>query len=126
MTRSMPKKADIVKYWLPILIESEKYWMDFYYDCGIKENGNVCFACGTEGIVERCHIIPKQKGGSDIVSNIHLLCRECHMESEIFTHEEIYNTWFNFKNSTNSGSRVRQYNQAIIQIIGNIHEEVQP
>jgi 5-methylcytosine-specific restriction endonuclease McrA len=113
MRRNMPKKSDIAKYWYDILIDTERYWMDFYDDFGFNKN-HVCFACGTEGIVQRCHIIPKHKNGADDINNIHLLCRECHIESEELCELVPYIEWFNLKPQLQSGSKIRHLNKAKI------------
>lgn len=42
----------------------------------------LCFACGWHRRLERCHINAKVTGGSDEVSNLHLLCGWCHRLSE--------------------------------------------
>ena len=47
--------------------------------------------------LDRAHIVARVYGGSDDVSNIHLLCRNCHIESELFN-EEYYWKWFKAKN----------------------------
>ena len=41
-----------------------------------------CFACGFVLGIERAHIAPRAAGGSNDVGNLHLLCHECHGESE--------------------------------------------
>jgi hypothetical protein len=45
---------------------------------------------------ERCHIVPKHQGGTDDVSNLHLLCAACHVESENLT-GSVYWAWFDRK-----------------------------
>ena len=81
-TRIMPSRSVVYEYWKDKL------------DNVI--NDNTCFKCGftTQGItsVERAHIEPVCDGGSDDVSNIHLLCKNCHTESEAWT-GEIYDLW---------------------------------
>jgi hypothetical protein len=110
-SRKMAKRKQVVRYWLDYLLRAGKYWIDVYFD-DQKEAENVCFACGTFGVVERAHIVPKQYGGSDCEQNLHNLCRECHMESEILTEPGVYFEWFNLKTPQTSGSRLRQYNIA--------------
>lgn len=105
--RKMPKAKDIATHWADELIEQHgKFWMDYVYD---DVNNKICFACGCETITERAHILPKNKGGDDDVSNIHCLCRECHIESEYLTGEK-YWKWFVYKNPQNSASYLRLIN----------------
>lgn len=92
--RSMPSKAQIVRYW----IQWEKDhgtvppWGD--WDWGEP----ACMACGwwREGWgnaqgrrsdspslwrdveLERCHVVPRYMGGSDDVSNLVIMCSRCH------------------------------------------------
>jgi hypothetical protein len=48
-----------------------------------------CFACGCEATpgfnLERSHILARAEGGDDSVSNLHILCRPCHGESEMLS-----------------------------------------
>jgi hypothetical protein len=46
---------------------------------------NECFACGDHLKIERAHIEKAQFGGSMGSENLHLLCRRCHTESELFS-----------------------------------------
>lgn len=63
-------------------------------------NDNTCFKCGVTSvlsedtvIVDRAHILAVCEGGSDELDNLHLLCRSCHRDSEVYSGEE-YNLWF--------------------------------
>lgn len=73
-----------------------------YWNCTLKGKIDVpfseeqCFACGDTYIIERCHIIPRNSGGTDLVNNIHLLCKKCHIESE-FLYGNVYWNWFNYQ-----------------------------
>ena len=60
---------------------------------GRVANDSDCMACGVSTTLERCHITARHKGGSDDPSNIHLLCRSCHSESESWQ-GDAYNAWF--------------------------------
>jgi hypothetical protein len=115
----MPKKYDILKYWAEKLInEYNKYWLDAYFD-EINHNKlekkyitSICFACGTTDTqTERCHILPLSKKGNNKIDNLHLLCKECHIESEYLNELNInYYQWFNSKQPNNSGSLNRRLN----------------
>jgi hypothetical protein len=108
----MPSKKQILDFWIEKLINT-KYWLDVYFD-DIKEAHNICFACGSSVGSERCHIEPlyKNKTNENVnsCSNIHLLCKECHLESESFS-GDLYNYWFMSKTPSNSGSQLRILNK---------------
>lgn len=67
----------------------------------IGEQVIACFACGRNE-VQRCHIVASVNGGSNDVSNLHLLCPRCHVESEIAQGEH-YWQWlkYQFENNWN-------------------------
>jgi hypothetical protein len=52
-----------------------------------------CFCCGKPADLDRAHIHALALGGTNHVSNLHMLCRSCHTESEEF-HGERYWRWF--------------------------------
>ena len=87
--RNMPSKNNIFLHWK----DRFKY---------IKDD-NTCFRCESTSVlsdynaVERCHILGVWDGGSDDVSNIHLLCSDCHKKSEGFS-GELYNLWVKIDN----------------------------
>ena len=91
--RKMPSPAAIFDYWI-----DNKQFMDL--DIFIFSRLQ-CMACGfnhRNGTnLDRAHIVARDHGGSDDVSNIHLLCRNCHIESESLS-EEYYWKWFKTKN----------------------------
>ena len=87
--RRMPTKKQIIKYHFENLKELGKI------DCDSTDK--MCFCCGLEKQLERAHILPKWQGGSDTVENLHLLCRNCHVESEGFS-GDLYWDWFGSKN----------------------------
>lgn len=65
---------DIIEYWSNI--EQD--------DCPSfdwSEADKVCWRCGYERKLQRCHIIPDSLGGKDEPSNFVLLCAECHSEA---------------------------------------------
>tara|TARA_R110000796_G_scaffold95908_1_gene201352 strand:- start:82 stop:582 length:501 start_codon:yes stop_codon:yes gene_type:complete len=87
--RNMPSKKNILLYWQD----------EFSY---IKDD-NTCFRCESTSVssdynaVERCHILSVFNGGCDDVSNIQLLCSDCHKKSEGFS-GELYNLWVKIDN----------------------------
>lgn len=42
-----------------------------------EKYGNRCLCCGYDGSLQRDHVIPLSKGGSDWISNIQPLCGKC-------------------------------------------------
>lgn len=68
------KIKDIVEYWC----EHEK---DDCPSFDWSEADKVCWRCGYERKLQRCHIIPDSLGGKDEPSNFVLLCAECHAEA---------------------------------------------
>lgn len=89
---NMPSKKRIFKYWQEDpegVFKKHGIDIDGIYDC---------FACGFDSQVQRAHIIAISEGGDNAVSNIHLLCPNCHVESEILS-EECYWTWLQNKNT---------------------------
>ena len=120
--KGMPQASKILSFWADRLIgQNAKYWLDVEYEYGIliKEATSVCFACGCNAGTERAHIVPLCKGGTNDITNLHLLCKECHTESEGFEEEGIYWEWFNLKSPSNSGSYLRLANKtkAIMSLI---------
>jgi hypothetical protein len=76
-TRKLLNKKLILKFWQKNI---EKLGPTRFGH--VKPEENECFACGNNSSIERCHIVPKIHGGNDEVSNLHLLCKSCHVESE--------------------------------------------
>ena len=92
--KSMPSKKQIREFWDSeegIELLSKKTGIVRSYQYG-------CYACGFLYGLEKCHIIAKAKGGSYSVKNLHLLCGNCHEESEYFDNgDERYWRWFRKK-----------------------------
>ena len=82
--RNMPSKLKILNYW-KVLYKKK---------CLTEE---ICFKCGYDGYVERAHITSVYSGGSDDVSNLHLLCKNCHNDSEAWEYD-VYHLWFDYEN----------------------------
>ena len=87
--RNMPSRSEIFEYWK--------------FKLSNAKNNNTCFRCGITSIfndsvvVDRAHILAVCENGSDDVSNLHLLCRSCHRESEVYSGKE-YKLWINSRN----------------------------
>jgi len=88
--KRMPNKLKIIEHWADNLInEYGKYWLDLHYDDPSSEI-YLCFACGSNVLTDLAHIIPKMLGGFNTSNNLHLLCKECHIESESLENREAY------------------------------------
>jgi len=98
----MPTQDKIWNYWkqkyLSGQLKSDKWNYVF------EDNKKVCFACCFNGSLQRCHIIPHYEGGSEDVSNLHLLCGGCHEKTEGFGSKniDIYNAILEHKQLWNS------------------------
>ena len=64
----------------------------------VGDNRRQCFMCGWEapkGLnLERAHILPRCEGGSDELSNLHLLCHVCHRLTEYLVPRDRYWKFF--------------------------------
>ncbi len=92
--KSMPSRKQVREFW-----DSDEGRAYLSEKTGIVRSFEYgCFACGCPYDLERCHIRAKSKGGSFSVSNLHLLCANCHQESEDFSEgDERYWRWFRKK-----------------------------
>jgi hypothetical protein len=75
--RKMPSKKQIFNHWENKLTGSEDL------------NLNTCWSCGFEGRIERCHLHDRCYSFNDDVSNLVLLCKECHKLQESMCQTEI-------------------------------------
>jgi len=115
----MPNKNKILDYWADqLILDYNKFWLDaiYEYDLNAREKTDICFACGSNSGTERCHINSVDQGGSHDINNLHLLCKECHLESEWFNDTDLYFDWFMQKKSLNSGSYLKIINKANVYI----------
>lgn len=92
---SRATRENIKAYWVPELVK-----MDKFIDRADAYEYDACFACGVDyskkegqNSTERAHILAKCCGGSNEISNFHLLCEGCHKQSELLSGEE-YWRWF--------------------------------
>jgi len=70
-----------------------EYWQD---KINSALDDNTCFKCGFTGgftAVERCHITSVFNNGTDDLDNLHLLCSNCHKQSEPYE-SSLYFDWF--------------------------------
>jgi 5-methylcytosine-specific restriction endonuclease McrA len=105
-SRNMPSKAKIKRFWASRL--SNRIWRKADSTDEVIAV-DFCFACGVSGLpLERCHIHARSMGGDDLPRNLHLLCRWCHLESELLSGLE-YFRWFK-KRSFAEGLRTQANN----------------
>ena len=100
MTRkALPSKNVIRKQWAEWLVEVGKF-------DSVTEvmEADYCWACGfihsdTDGDdwTEKAHILAHMEGGTENPDNLHLLCKWCHLSSEMLTGDE-YFEWFKARN----------------------------
>lgn len=92
----MKKRKPIIEYWFDELQKYGKFSNYFSLDDLIDEP--CCFACGFDmpNSLQRAHILAFEKGGSGDAKNLHLLCKNCHTESE-FLIGDIYWAWLKQK-----------------------------
>jgi hypothetical protein len=69
------------------------YWVDTgKFKCCMTD---ICWICGDcTVLLDKCHIEPLWRGGVDEISNIVLLCRNCHLHTEGLTKDQF---WFYVK-----------------------------
>jgi len=69
-----PKKELMRKYWYegPLSQMFQPY-----------TDTDFCMACGIKTTTDRAHILAQSEKGSHQFNNIHLLCKDCHGESEM-------------------------------------------
>ena len=86
-----PTRKAIVEYWAENIKFPIAEWIDKKEFLELGEYH--CFACGILPNVSKtqfCHIKPWYKSKDDSVSNIHLLCKECHTATEYWEGCEKY------------------------------------
>jgi len=94
----MPSEKRIYEYWS----RHEGKELFDSYGIWIGDSGT-CFACGWFKKVQRAHIVAvtskksKEIGSDNSENNIHLLCPNCHIESENLN-EKYYWIWLKNKN----------------------------
>jgi len=103
----LPFRSEIFEYWkdrLPVL----GIWIDWgepgCWACGfhygtrydIKRSDAdwvTILSCWNEIPLQRCHIVPRSLGGTKDVSNLFLMCRECHDLAPNTSFAEIFFEW---------------------------------
>jgi len=120
--RKYYKKSQIIKYWFhegrerllknyPLLGECIEWDTphcfacdrtaidpeDLKYKCSVPCELGKCNCVKnwdkSRVVLEKCHIIPLALGGLDEISNIVLLCPECHRHNPNINNEELYWLW---------------------------------
>jgi hypothetical protein len=96
--RSMPNRKAIAEYWMheggAIAMMGYGGESRGYYDDDFMHDE--CWACGLKypnGFAmspDRCHVISRCDGGSDECSNLVLMCRNCHQQSEMLPSETFW------------------------------------
>lgn len=79
--RRMPSVRAIREHWDQWLLDVGKQCALGEVIADANDGQQWCFACGFTGrlpALDRAHLVARCNGGTDDVSNIVLLCRECH------------------------------------------------
>lgn len=91
--RKMPSQKSIYKFWHQLggreILSNHSITLEVQFDSFGKTKLD-CFACGSSENIQRCHIDARSVGGNDEVSNLHLLCARCHVESEMLSGERYW------------------------------------
>lgn len=79
-----------------------------------------CFACSfCNGDTKKVHIISLKKGGKNVVKNIHLLCKECHLASKSLS-QKAYWKWFYKHDITNAAcNKISNGDTTLLQLLKN-------
>lgn len=91
--KAMPSKAAILEYWGPILVEDGHVPCMERLRSQFDETHYCCFACGIASVLQRAHIVPYVATQDNSVENLHLLCLDCHHDSEQLSGNS-YWAWF--------------------------------
>ena len=104
LKRKMPSKETVKIHWQEPMVNSGKFdsLSEFHED-------DYCFACGMKAHTQRAHILPKNRGGSDDASNIHLLCEVCHKQSEFISGAD-YDRWLRGQSAISMALGIYAYN----------------
>ncbi len=69
----------------PSIRDIVDYWAGVEDECGLAvdwaEAHKFCWRCGYKARLQKCHIVPKARGGALVAANLVLLCRRCHREA---------------------------------------------
>jgi hypothetical protein len=83
-----------MKTWIAQAVE---YWFARKHeqDLGVDESEahELCWRCGCKRKLQKCHIVAKQFGGTDDVSNLIPLCALCHDEAPDVTDPDAIWEW---------------------------------
>ncbi|WP_426413757.1 HNH endonuclease [Bradyrhizobium ganzhouense] len=104
---NLPSRGEIFEFWKDRIVEAVR-WIDWgepsCWACGfhyrpkydIKRSDaswDEILRCWDRIPLQRCHIVARSLGGSDDVSNLFLMCRECHDRMPNTCIPEIFFEW---------------------------------
>lgn len=104
---SLPSKAEIFEYWKTskeyIIIDWYEpscwacgEWWGGIYDIDLEKEGtgaHVRKKIWNRVPLQRCHIVPKSLGGTNDLSNLFLMCKDCHDLAPNTKSRELFLTW---------------------------------
>lgn len=141
----LPSKSDIVRYWYDYAVKewdetrTVQNFLRFTTDLGEP----VCWACqryyreydycnypkadkkGDDGLfanwnrvvgLDRCHIVPKSRGGTNEPSNLVLMCHTCHREAPDTVFPEYLFTWMNNREKSITDDFSERFHKACKQL----------
>ncbi|MGE7840606.1 HNH endonuclease [Lysinibacillus sp. NPDC093712] len=108
-TKSLPSRAQIAEYWRdkrlpngdevirddyePSCWACKRWWHNEDESKLINDGNFKALWNHPKYILERCHIHPKALGGSNDVSNLFLMCSQCHEASPDTTNTNLFFEW---------------------------------
>lgn len=107
---TMPSKAKIFEYWMNWLDEEgfdwgepscwscRKFFMDKYDIKDPSASRDEIIKNWNRVPLQRCHIIPRQFGGSNEANNLFLMCVECHDKAPNTRSREAFFKWASQQN----------------------------
>ncbi len=109
---NLPSKSEIIDFWKDRIVDVVR-WIDwgepgcwacrFHYRAkyDIKRSDaswDEIFQCWNDVPLQRCHVVARSLGGSNEVSNLFLMCRECHDRMPNTAIPEIFFEWARAQN----------------------------
>jgi 5-methylcytosine-specific restriction endonuclease McrA len=49
----------------------------------VIRDGGRCVQCGSRYWLELSHDVPRGRGGSDTIDNVHMRCKKCHIKRDL-------------------------------------------
>lgn len=73
------------------------HWAGHQTECGLSvdwaDAHELCWRCAQKRNLQRCHIVPRALGGTELPENLVLLCGQCHAEAPNVSDPEFMWVW---------------------------------